>query len=1330
MSGRRSSVQSEKSDEETSWLYRTDSIPLSLVRTRSRTAQQNVNQNRIGLIQEEDPKPPTTPGDSSSSSTLDLDSKNDSKNTLVGGKPGAVSQQDGTNLVKTQDMPSPVPASTPSTPSSKKEAPPSTAASAAKPKKQKRNLFKSFSSKFSRKSSTGNLTSQNDDNVHDNHQNDLSLRRVATTSNINRTTSSDHDLFEPLKRITSYSVSNSLSRHDRDKDNSDKESEANLKPHSKLKDDTHINNSSITTGTTDGTDNHNSNGSSLPSSPTLGPKKEGFLHFGRKKINHTRPATVTNTPRHFPQLEEQKEKKHEKIVFCKNTTRATCSIKELQNIKPLQHVSFVVDIFDDDPPQQIPSRTPKKGNVEITSKGCIVHKVDAKGLEIHYLIPKTDPSVPYITVPDMSPPSEALKRKFSLRGDIDKPSDDLKPHKVIDDNTDADAAQRHGIAVSAAAAAAEARVKSQLNEQDDEQQHLQENENKDESENENEKPSLEIDTTNNKKEHPNLDLIYTRCCHLREILPINATLKQIKSYTQTPIPLLKLRNTRPSMIEILTFSDFISIVPILNISLDDVSLSSEMLRILLSSLVYSKALNKLSLRNVVFDDEGWDYLCWFLSINKSLERLDLSQVPSDEVIARRLTIREAEDHPDPKKNTSSPPIKRMRADDFSRSDMNWKLFVSVLESRTIGLQELLINGCQILKTEDFKDLLNRGCPNGVKRLGLSNNELSYDQCVELSNWLAKDEVDILGLDLGFNDFSGENLEPLIKTFRKVNESTVVKNSQGSGMIRDLSHHGLDGLKFISLTGTNLNFTKSFIEYFHLLSRLPSLVFLDLSFNPDLFPEIIPTFISFLPQFKQLRRIHFDYNELHSTTITALADVLPLCPKLAHVSFLGNYNMDKKSSAALIAAIKASTSIVTVEIETKNVPPSFLETMNFFCIRNMENFVYNAPGATNDVEDGINDENKDQLTSEFSKLIENPDSLSDAKFVEKALLIQSTLKSTMRSLILLRETNELSIDGKETLLRFYFLNITLGKIITAVREREKLMEDDDHDSKTSTTLTPLRSDSLVGEDVMMLAPSQSTRDKRKAAPIFPEPFPNTLVHFIAGSPKSDEYQSNKHDDSDIVSVQSLEDGSIHIWKSSEAGKHAKQAKEQEIEEGNIHKLGTTYIKNTLKREVSGADLTKLLNNTENMESVDPLAQDISSDQDQEMLSQSSISEVETCPSSVVAPSNHMNLAHLSGDDIKKLLLNTRGLTEVAEMLEQLKSDGVEVKDLFRVDQNQNKNDELTSPITESSSDNEIDDKKSRTTDQPDVSTDGNKNNEKVIDEAYDILIDDMTNNLYL
>lgn len=107
-----------------------------------------------------------------------------------------------------------------------------------------------------------------------------------------------------------------------------------------------------------------------------------------------------------------------------------------------------------------------------------------------------------------------------------------------------------------------------------------------------------------------LDVAYTRCCHLREILPIPSTLRQVKGKT-APLQTLKFLNPKPTLVDILSFCDFIAITPIHNIIFDNVSLTHDMFKIVICSLVTSPVVEKLGLRNVVINEQSWKLLCKF-----------------------------------------------------------------------------------------------------------------------------------------------------------------------------------------------------------------------------------------------------------------------------------------------------------------------------------------------------------------------------------------------------------------------------------------------------------------------------------------------------------------------------------------------------------------------------------------------------------------------------------------------------------------------------------------------------------------------------------------------
>ena len=195
------------------------------------------------------------------------------------------------------------------------------------------------------------------------------------------------------------------------------------------------------------------------------------------------------------------------------------------------------------------------------------------------------------------------------------------------------------------------------------------------------------------------DIIYTRCCRLREILPVPSSLKQLVGRVP-PIQTYKFLNPKPTLIDILSICDFLSIVPVNNVIFDNVLLTSKMFKTLLASLVNSTSLVKLGLKNSVMEAEDWGNLCSFLLRNKSIRKLDISQTRA------RLSTGDSSSY---------------------RENMDWQLLVDVLNIRTgkVPLEELLLNGVKVsnIPLDMLMGLLNtlglKSTKGSALRLGLS-----------------------------------------------------------------------------------------------------------------------------------------------------------------------------------------------------------------------------------------------------------------------------------------------------------------------------------------------------------------------------------------------------------------------------------------------------------------------------------------------------------------------------------------------------------------------------------------------------------------------------------
>lgn len=399
----------------------------------------------------------------------------------------------------------------------------------------------------------------------------------------------------------------------------------------------------------------------------------------------------------------------------------------------------------------------------------------------------------------------------------------------------------------------------------------------------NENDALETETDD---EDLTLDVIYTRCCHLREILPIPSTLRQVKGKT-APLQVLKFLNPKPTLIDILSFCDFISIVPINTIVFDNVNLSNEMFQILIKSLVNSKVLEKLSLKNVLITKENWALFCKFLLTNESLIKLDLSQT--------HLKFKQSDYTTNIINPSSSNDLNCLR------QNLDWDLFAKVISIRQgKPIEELLLNGIKFnsLPLEKFQNILNslttqsslqiHKLLNPLKcRIGLANSELSLDCLKLVLNWLSSrnqvshPNVIIQGVDLAFNDLS-----------------TYVKS-----LVSRLSSLPFDNLEFFTLNNTNISGSYDMALLLKYLSKLPNLKFLDLSNLPHLFPDVLPYIYKYLPRFTNLRRLHIDNNNLTYKQMGVICNILVKCKSLTHVSMMQPTIIDPSTDASNESAIE-------------------------------------------------------------------------------------------------------------------------------------------------------------------------------------------------------------------------------------------------------------------------------------------------------------------------------------------------------------------------------------------------------------------------------------------
>ncbi|CAH1830867.1 unnamed protein product [Saccharomyces cerevisiae] len=684
------------------------------------------------------------------------------------------------------------------------------------------------------------------------------------------------------------------------------------------------------------------------------------------------------------------------------------TVPGLENIRPLKHVSFATNTYFNDPPQQICSKNPRKGEVEVKPNGSVV---------IHRLTPQERKKIMESTslgvvvggtgqLKLLNPEEDDANAK-SKEEMAPQKQNEVEAHDEEDNNS-----QRRNIVMAAAEAAAEARAKEAPNEL---KRIVTNNEeevtvSKTASHLTIDKPmisrrgastsslasmvSSDTNGTNADDEGeilppPSLkiphDIVYTRCCHLREILPIPATLKQLKKGSTDPIPILQLRNPRPSMVEIWSFSDFLSIAPVLCLSLDGVQLTVQMLRIILSSLVYKQHFQKLSLRNTPLDEEGWKVLCYFVSKAKSLHSIDLTMVPSIKTNVQK-----------PSKSSLKSKILRMQCNLENRSDMNWDLLTASIALMG-GLEEIVISGAK-MNSAQFKNFILVACI-ATERLGLAYNGLSKSQCDDLAKWMVQSKV--TGLDVGFNDLNGKLssfTDAVLGKIQKANEKNV--------------------FKFLSLNGTNLRVNEhdtfennEVLKLISVLCYSENLKFLDISNNPAIFPHCVPTLIDFLPVFVNLVRLHIDYNNLSSTSVVMLAEVLPMCSRLNYFSMLGT-ELDLASSKALAEAVRKSSSLMTLDVDyVVNNDDKDIKDSQFSSLQDQLSLLLTE---------------KADNSEHYNKMVEN--------FMAKIALARIKISKVVHDLFDLKLNGQLNLEGKEALIRLCFIEASLERGCDLLKQR--------------------------------------------------------------------------------------------------------------------------------------------------------------------------------------------------------------------------------------------------------------------------------------------------------
>lgn len=276
--------------------------------------------------------------------------------------------------------------------------------------------------------------------------------------------------------------------------------------------------------------------------------------------------------------------------------------------------------------------------------------------------------------------------------------------------------------------------------------------------------------------------IYTQCCQLRET-SIVTVIKESLLHQRLPatLPILDLTSLRLPLHDLVTLADFLALVPIRKLVLENCDIDDHILRMLLSGLGAVKkitqeepeldpddtgprkqrgAVERLSIKgNKRITKEGWRMLSTFVHMNRSLRALDCSGIlmPRGMKVTPNIPLTPYTPMT-PTTPASAVSIKSLGTPTTPQSPMVNKtmddpatLLSKALSDRLCGygLEELVLAGCG-LDTQQLSTILEGVTKGGTRRLGLGQNPINDDGLAIIGAWLktgACEALDLSGVDV-------------------------------------------------------------------------------------------------------------------------------------------------------------------------------------------------------------------------------------------------------------------------------------------------------------------------------------------------------------------------------------------------------------------------------------------------------------------------------------------------------------------------------------------------------------------------------------------------------
>lgn len=256
--------------------------------------------------------------------------------------------------------------------------------------------------------------------------------------------------------------------------------------------------------------------------------------------------------------------------------------------------------------------------------------------------------------------------------------------------------------------------------------------------------------------------IYRRCCQLRETPILKKITEQLMAPTNsTPagvVEKLDLSGYWMQLADLVTLGDYLAVVPVKEVILENCGLNDEGLRVVLAGLLAARKLSsgprrrpiisadglveqggvveRLVLKNNKIGPEGWKHLCLFLYMCKSIVSLDLAEIPFPKP---------------PQPTAANGHIHHFHLHEEKKAPMDvGTLFAKCIGERLAGSTLEMMNLSNIgLNHAQLGQVLDGIMQCGVRRLGLAHLDLDADGLGHIKRYLSSGKCE--ALDLGGND---------------------------------------------------------------------------------------------------------------------------------------------------------------------------------------------------------------------------------------------------------------------------------------------------------------------------------------------------------------------------------------------------------------------------------------------------------------------------------------------------------------------------------------------------------------------------------------------------